>query len=279
LLKAFVLLCLIGACVIPGISVDPDFDILHSGGQIIAEDPGPEPLKIGYSRYPYPPLHDYDTDGGLIGFDIGLALAAAEIMDERFAFIPINWANRASLLVSGEVDILWGGLEANSLDEQAIQFTSPYLQSDIVLLMDYDRDYSKFEDLEGLSVCVLNHTPAFDYLQTYRNSTIKNRESFFPAQYADLFHSLSSGDTDCMITDINFAAFFRAATGRDYKISDTIIPSSYAVAVRADDTELLRRLQDALDKLAADGEVDLLKDKWVYKIKIEEYGHTSGNAF
>jgi polar amino acid transport system substrate-binding protein len=279
-LKAFVIVCLIGSCVIPGITADPSFTPAHPGGQSIPGlDPlEPEPLKIGFSRYPYPPMHDYNADSDLIGFDIDLALAAAEIMDAEFVFVPINWSDKARLLASGEVDMLWGGLEVDSLDDQTILFTTSYLRSDIVLLMDKERNYNRFEDLEGLGVCALNYTPAFDCLQTYRNTLIKNRQSFTPTQYAELFRALSSGEYDCLITDVNFAAFFCAATGTEYKISDTVIPSSYAVAVRSDDTELLGRLQNALDRLIANGDVSVLKDKWINNVSIAEYGHTSGNA-
>jgi len=220
-------------------------------------------IKIGYSQYPYPPLHYYIGDE-LTGFDIELAQKAADIMRVKIEFVPIDWQKNTDTLVSGEVDMLWGGLERASLDENLAAFTKPYLRSDIILLMNEDRNYEKFEDLQGLSVCALNFTPAFHYLKVYDRDVIKSKRAFTPPDYQELMDSLSSGEFDCMITDTSFASFFRHANKSDtYRMSETLIGSNYAVAVRAGDTELLNRLQAALDELESDGSIEALKEKWI----------------
>ena len=230
-----------------------------------ADKEGVYPLvKIGYSSFPYPPLHYYDEDKELTGFDVGLARAAAEIMRVEPEFVPIDWSKSAELLLSGEVDMLWGGLERASLDEKVIKFTKSYLRSNIVLLMPEDRDYEKFEDLEGLSICALNFTPAYNYLRVYNRDVIKSKRSFTPPEYQSLMGALSTGEFDCMITDTSFAAFFlKANPGEAVKMSDTVIGSNYAVAVRADDKKLFDLLQGALDELEAGGVINSLRDRWI----------------
>ena len=227
--------------------------------------PDPEPLviKIGYSKFPYPPLHYINESKDLVGFDPALAKAAAGIMGAEIEFIPINWSQRADLLESGEVDALWGGLERASLDERVVKFTKAYLRSNIVLLMEADRNYAKFEDLQGQNVCALNFTPAFDYLQAYNRDVIKSRRSFTPPDYHELLTALTSGEFDCMITDTSFAAFYQKATGETFKMSESLMGSSYAVAVRIGDTDLFDLLQAALDELEAGGEVTRLADTWI----------------
>lgn len=220
-------------------------------------------LKIGHSKFDYPPLHYYDN-GKLVGFDIELAQAAAEIMGAEIEFVPINWSEAAEALESGDVDMLWGGLERASLDEQIVKFTKSYLQANIVLLMPGDRDYSKLQDLQGLSICALNFTPAFSYLQAYNRDVIKSKRSFTPPEYQALLNSLSSGEFDCMITDINFASFFlKQNSGESYAMSDVVIGASYAIGVLADEPKLFDRLQSALDELQANGTVDTLREKWI----------------
>ena len=221
-------------------------------------------IKIGYSRYDYPPLHSHDRNGVLEGFDIDLAREAARIMDIEIEFVPIDWASRDASLKSREVDMLWGGLEWLSYNEKVMKFTEPYLQSDIVLLMPQDRNYAAFEDLNGLEICTLNFTAAFDYVQLYNRDVIKSRRSFTPPEYGSLLDALSSGNFDCMITDTSFATFFLMSNSDEtYKMSDVIFESSYAVGLRPRDKKLLERLQDALDQLQADGTIDSLKEKWI----------------
>lgn len=262
LLFTFVFLCFAVSCNSAGVSKDPA-EVAPTPGEQANAEPEPLILKIGYSKFPYPPLQYLDDNKELIGFDIELAKAAAQLMNAELEFIPIDWSDRASILTDGEVDMLWGGLERASLDEQQIKFTKSYLRSDIVLLMNEEDNYSRFEDLQGLSVCALNFTPAFYYLQVYNRDVIKSRRSFTPPQYRELLNSLSSGEFDCMITDTSFAAFYRQATGIGYKMSDTVLGSNYAVALRIEDVDLFESLQAALDALEADGTIARLREKWI----------------
>ena len=224
----------------------------------------PQLIKIGYGSYPYPPLHYYDSSGELVGFDIDLAREVALLMETEIEFIPINWSENKDLLATGEVDVLWGGLERASLDEKVVKFTRSYLRSNIVLLTTEDKEYSKFEDLQGLNVCVLNFTPAFNYFQVYNRDVIKSRRSYSPPEYRSLITTLTSGEYDCMITDTSFASFFRKLDPDvTYKMSDSVIGSNYAVGVRTEDTKLFESLQNALDELEANGFISRLVEKWI----------------
>ncbi|MCL1809998.1 MAG: ABC transporter substrate-binding protein [Clostridiales bacterium] len=223
----------------------------------------PSVIKVGYSKYPYPPLHYTGGNGELVGFDIELAHEAAGIMDAEIEFVPINWSENLEALESGEVDMLWGGLERASLDEGIVKFTKSYLRSDIVLLMTEDRDYTEWSDLQGLNVCALNFTPAFHYLQVYSRDVIKSKRSFTPPEYQSLMNSLSSGEFDCMIADTSFVSFFlKENSSETYKVN-TVFGSNYAVGLSVANTELFEKLQAALDELEADGTIDRLKTKWI----------------
>jgi len=249
-----------------GMSADPSSDISTSEPPSLSEIHTTEPLsiKIGRSDYSYPPLHYYDEKKELVGFDIDLARAVAEIMAAEIEFVSIDWAIKGEALESGTVDLLWGGLSpSSSLDHKKTSFTKPYLRSDIVLLMDEDKDYAQFEDLQGLQVCALYFTAAFDYLQSYRKYVIKPKQALTPAEYKAVIRSLSSGEADCIITDTCFAAFFLRENEEPYKISDPLLEESYVVAVRAEDTELLGLLQGALDELEENGTINRLKEKWL----------------
>ena len=220
-------------------------------------------VRVGYSSYAYPPLHFRNSDGVLVGLDIDLARAAGELMNATMEFVPIDWSNREELLVSGEIDVLWGGLERASLDTQKVAFTRSYLQSNIILLMEADRDYAQFDDLNGLSVCALNFTPAFYYMQVLNRDIIKSRRSFSPPEYVELLGTLSSQEYDCMITDVSFASFFIQATGGEYRSSEPLMGSSYAVGVSVENKALFDKLQSALDHLVSSGEVNRLRDRWI----------------
>ncbi|MCL1975690.1 MAG: transporter substrate-binding domain-containing protein [Firmicutes bacterium] len=267
----FLFLCAItGACVssdIPAVSEGSDFN--NSSDAIsIEEIKDLLPIKIGYSSYPYPPLHYFEDNslGDLqaIGFDIELAETVARTINAEIEFLQIDWSKKAEMLISGEVDMLWGGLAVDSLDETKVKFTKPYLQSNIVLVMDAEDDYSSLEDLHDLNICSLEFTPAADFFNFYDASIINSRQAFITPIYKQLFTAVSLGKYDCIITDVSFASFLCRITQHDYKISETIIESSYAVAVRVEDEELFAKLQAALDELDANGTISRIAEKWIF---------------
>ena len=223
----------------------------------------PIQLRIGHSKFEYPPLHFY-SDNELTGFDVELALAVADIINAELEFVPIDWTRRVELLESGEIDVIWGGLEQASLDANIVRFTNSYLQSSIVLLMPENRDYTALEDLHGLNVCALNYTPAFYYFQVYNRDVIKSQRSFTPPEYQSLLSAFTSGEYDVMITDTSFASFFlKSSIGESYRMSQPVLSSSNATGVRVDDTELFDLIQDALEKLQSDGTIATLRAKWI----------------
>ena len=218
-------------------------------------------IRIGYSRYDYPPFHYKDGGDQPVGFDMELAISAAEKMNVKFEFVQIDWSQKEELLMSKEVDILWGGLERSTLDENKVKFTASYLQSGIVFVMKDDRNYSTWQDLQGNNICVLNFTPAYDYFQAYNRNVIQSSLVSTPPEYERLLQTIN--EHDCLIADSGFAAFFVKEIGNSYKISSNLISISFAAATRIEDTELFKSLQEALDGLKADGTIASLKKQWI----------------
>jgi polar amino acid transport system substrate-binding protein len=220
-------------------------------------------VRIGHSMFDYPPMH-FHRGNELVGLDIDIANAVAEIISADVEFVRIDWSESTDALASGEVDVLWGGLERASLDERIVRFTRSYMQSNIVLLMTADRGYNSLEDIRGLDICALNFTPAFFYLQVYNRDVIQSRRSFTPPEYQSLMGALSNGEFDVMLTDVNFASFFMSEnSGEEFRMSDTIIASNFAVGVRAEDTALFDLIQGALDELERNGTIAMLINKWI----------------
>jgi ABC-type amino acid transport substrate-binding protein len=66
-----------------------------------------------------------------------------------------------------------------------------------------------------------------------------------------------------MIADTSFASFLIHTYGMDVRVSDAILGSAYAAAVRVADEALFDALQEALDQLEEDGTIARLRNKWI----------------
>ena len=91
-------------------------------------------LIIGYTLFA--PIAYKDGDGAdakLIGFDIDLAEAVVDYLNEEYSaeveveFIVIDWDNKEKMLADGSIDLVWNGMTITDERLEAMEISVPYL--------------------------------------------------------------------------------------------------------------------------------------------------------
>ncbi|MBR2732703.1 MAG: transporter substrate-binding domain-containing protein, partial [Selenomonadaceae bacterium] len=103
-----------------------------------------EKLVVGIDD-DFPPISFRDTQGELIGFDIELAREAAKRLGVEFEFRPIDWDNKREELTSGNIDMIWDGLDITDERKEYMLFSKPYMDDRQILLV-------KAGDTQGIGV-------------------------------------------------------------------------------------------------------------------------------
>lgn len=214
----------------------------------------------------FPPMGFKDEKNELVGFDIDLAKEAGKRLGAEVTFKPIDWSAKEAELSGKRVDVLWNGLTITEERKANILFTTPYLENrQIVIVLDKAEIKAK-ADLAGKVVGVQDGSSAVDAV-TKDEATAKSLKEL--KKFGDnvtALMDLSAGRLDALVVDEVVGRYYTAKKPGEYRVlEENFGTEDYGVGMRKDDTELLAKIQKAMDDMKADGTAATISTKWFGK--------------
>lgn len=226
-----------------------------------------DPIVIGIDDA-FPPMGFRDENNEIVGFDIDLARAVSEKMGVEFVFQPIDWSTKEAELNSGRIDLIWNGYTITPEREEKVLFTKPYLANAQVITTLIDSDIQSLEDLEGKNIGIQAQSSALD---AFNASPIKDSVASV-TEFKDnvlALTDLKAGRIDAVVIDEVVIKYLMAQEEGTYRVLDeALAPEKYGVGVKKGDEELLKKLQQAIDEVIADGTAAEISEKWFGEDKI-----------
>ena len=214
----------------------------------------------------FPPMGFRDEKNEIVGFDIDLAKEAGKRLGAEVTFKPIDWNAKEAELNGKRVDVLWNGLTITEERKANILFTTPYLENrQIVVVLDKSPIKSK-ADLAGKVVGVQQGSSAIDAVKK-DEATAKSLKELkeFGDNVAALM-DVSAGRLDALVVDEVVGRYYTAKKPGEYRVlDDNFGTEDYGVGTRKEDTELMAKLQKALEDMKADGSAATISTKWFGK--------------
>lgn len=223
-------------------------------------------LIVGFDAE-YPPYGYMDEDGEYTGFDLELAQAVCDMEGWTLDKKPINWDSKDMELNSGSIDCIWNGFTMNGREDD-YTFSIPYVDNSQVIVVAEDSGIEKLTDLAGKTVGVQAASAALDLLKSDEEGGQKELADTFGslnefADYNTAFTELQAGALDALAIDIGVAKYQLNSRGDGFKILDeTLNTEQYAIGFKKGNDELCDIVNADLEKLAADGTVDKLAEKY-----------------
>ena len=237
--------------------------ILAVGCAAQSSQPETEELIMGLDDT-FAPMGFRDEKGELVGFDVDLANEVAERIGVTIKFQPIDWSMKETELNAGNIDLIWNGYTITAERQEKVAFTKPYLENSQIIVTLADSDINTKVDLAGKNVAVQAESSALDAI----NSEPEVAESFGElvefSTNNEAFSDLESGRTDALVVDEVNARYFMKQVGEEkYKVLDEDFgDEEYGIGLRKEDTELLKKINDAMDEMKKDGTYDVIYAKW-----------------
>lgn len=237
--------------------------ILAVGCAAQSSQPETEELIMGLDDT-FAPMGFRDEKGELVGFDVDLANEVAERIGVTIKFQPIDWSMKETELNAGNIDLIWNGYTITAERQEKVAFTKPYLENSQIIVTLADSDINTKADLAGKNVAVQAESSALDAI----NSEPEVAESFGElvefSTNNEAFSDLESGRTDALVVDEVNARYFMKQVGEEkYKVLDEDFgDEEYGIGLRKEDTELLKKINDAMDEMKKDGTYDAIYAKW-----------------
>ena len=217
--------------------------------------------KIVVGITDYAPMDYKDENGEWTGFDAEFArLFAKELGVDCEFFVISDWGKKFLELETKQIDAVWNGMTITEEAKLNASVSDPYVINAQVLVMKADviANYPDAASIADLAVAVENGSAGQSAAE---EAGVKNIV-LVQDQGAALME-VAAGTSDACVIDITMA---NAMTGEGTSYADltsgiSLTSEEYGVAFRKE-SDLTAKFNEFMDKIAADGTLQALADKY-----------------
>ncbi|MEM8957056.1 MAG: transporter substrate-binding domain-containing protein [Pseudomonadota bacterium] len=222
----------------------------------------------------YPPLQYVDPDSGeAVGWEYDAMAEIAARLNLVITYETISWDAMIAAVGQGEYDIGMTGITIRADRAEQVDFSAPYMRSEMVMLVNGDE--ARFEDADGFSanpgllVAAQPGTTAF-YVAVYdlldgdeSNPRVRLFETFGASVQA-----LRARDVDMVLTDGTAGQGYVSASDGALKIVGEPLGTEDFGFIFPKGSDLVAPVDAAIASMAADGTLEALDKKWFLDTKL-----------
>jgi polar amino acid transport system substrate-binding protein len=204
-------------------------------------------------------FHPENDATRLVGFEVEFAEALAARLGVREQFVQNNWDMLLpALRQGGNFDVVIAGIERTPENLAKVDMSRPYFVfAQQLVVRTNSASWQALGDLKGKAVGVLSASSSHRLLERLGGFDIRVYQD-----NVNYFRDLEVGRIDGVLTDTPIAQVNLAGNDRLRAAGAPFEPGFYAVAVPTGETNLLRRLDTAIEGLAADGTLERIYTKY-----------------
>ena len=255
-----------------------------SNGNNSSEPATSNVLRVGmecdYAPFNWTQVTDSDTAVAISsvdyadGYDVVIASKLAEALGMEVQIVKTDWDSLIPSLNAGAIDCIIAGMTETPERAEAVNFTTPYYESDMVVVVRADSDLvniTSIQELAGRNVLGQINTTYDEVIDQ-----IEGVNHMTPlATYPRMILSLQSGEADAITAELPVAngvvaanpdlAIVRFEAGKGF-----VVDTSVSIAVAKENTELLNKLQAALDNISEAERLQIMEDAVNRQPSVEE---------
>jgi polar amino acid transport system substrate-binding protein len=231
-------------------------------------------LTVG-SDGAYAPIEFEDEGGTLVGLDVDIAAAIAEVLGVESEFSIAGFDSLLPSLDADRYDIVMSAMSINPERSQVVDFVAYFNAGVGVIVAEGNpKNITSVDDLCGTTVAVQKGTIQVDLLKgTTEDPGGKDGECLAADKEGitvlefdsdpEAVAALIAGQADAEMADFPVAAYSSAQNEGEIDLVDTQIdPGPYGIAIRKSSTALRDAIQAAFDQIVEDGTYAEILEKW-----------------
>jgi len=214
-------------------------------------------LKVGTSA-DFPPFEFQDEKtGAYLGFDLDLIRAIGDAIGMDVQIVNTAWDGLIPGLITGNYDCIVSAMTITDERLKAVNFSDPYFSAgQVVVTMAKDTKISSIADLEGKKISVQIGTTGDLVASEIKGATVK-RFNLAP----DAVQEVRNGAAHACIIDLAVAAEITKEY-KDIKYGAPFTMEYYGIAIKKNNTALLKNINRGLAMIKASGKYDEIYNKW-----------------
>lgn len=224
-----------------------------------------EKLVIGIDD-DFAPISFRNERNELVGFEIDLAREACKRMCAEVEFKPIVWSNKREEITSGNLDMIWNGLDITPERKEYMIFSRPYMDDRQVVLIraDSNLNITSEYDMGGKIVGVQAGSSSDDFINL--DEKLKSSLAAFKTYgtLRETLEALTNEEIEICICDELVARYAVNSCPNQFKLVNAKIGSttSMGIGFPKDKRELRDRVQKVFDEMIKDGTARRISIKW-----------------
>jgi polar amino acid transport system substrate-binding protein len=220
-------------------------------------------LKVGTSGN-QPPMTMKNREGGLMGFDIDLAVALADAMKVKLELVPMPFGDLMKALEDDKIDMVLSGLAITPERTEMVSFVGPYMMSGKSILT---RD-SVLAKLSGanefnrkeLKLLALNNSTSASFVK----AVAPEAQLIEIASYDEGVAMIIDGKADAMVADMPICVLSvaRYPEAGLTTLEKPLTVEPIGIAVSKDDPQFYNLVDNYLRAYEKTGILGKIRDKW-----------------
>ena len=203
----------------------------------------------------YPPF-EYLEDGKVCGLDADIIAAIAQKLNIQYKWSNTNFDGLIPALQTKKMDAVIAGMSITPERAKAVNFSIPYLSSNVAFIANKSKPINGIEDLENKNYGAELGTTKEAAARKIKGATVTPFSSNTGALVA-----LKSGKIDGIVLDESVAVKF-VENNPELMLVGALEGEPKAIAFNKDDTELMEKFNKALQELIGDGTIQKLREKY-----------------
>jgi polar amino acid transport system substrate-binding protein len=200
----------------------------------------------------------------LMGFDIDMGIEMAKALGVKPVFVDTLWPSIIPALKLGRFDIIFGGMSVTAGRKAQVDFANPFMTVGQTVLLNakHADTVQSYEDLNDSKFTVVSKpgtTGEEAVQQLIPKATYETADTEIEGAMRVL-----NGTADAFVYDFPFNAVFYTMNPSDQLVflDKPFTKEPIAWAIRKNDPDFLKFLNDFLLRIKADGRFDRMYHKW-----------------
>ena len=210
------------------------------------------------------PPYEYKEGDEFKGIDVEIADAIAKYLGMELKIEDVDFGSIIGGVQTGKFDMGMAGMTVTEERLQNVNFSNTYAKGVQVVIVKEDGAVQSFDDMEGVMIGVQQDTTGHIYAADTPENGGYGEEAVIPYKTgADAVQALVTGKVQCVIIDNEPAKAFVEANEGLKILEATWADEDYAIAIAKENTELLEKINGALEALTADGTIPAIIEKYI----------------
>ena len=203
----------------------------------------------------------------LIGFDIDMGIEMAKALGVKPVFVDTLWPSIIPALKLGRFDIIFGGMSVTEARKTQVDFADPFMTVGQTVLLNarHKNTVKSYKDLNDAKFVVVSKPGTTGEEAVQRLISKATYETVDTEMEGGM--RVLEGTADAFVYDFPFNAVFSAMHPSDQLIflDEPFTKEPIAWAIRKNDPDFLKFLNDFLAEIKKDGRFDKSYNKWFIK--------------